>query len=72
MTIEEIEGYFTGVELPESATIDTGVVIEDIPLFLRSHFSFIRENPGKKSTEVYFDRLQRLIAIMDAKTNNES
>lgn len=65
MTIEEIEGYFTGVELPQSATIDSGVVIEDIPLFLKSHFSFIRENAGKKSTEVYFDRLRKLVAIMD-------
>ena len=65
MTIEEIEGYFTGIELPQTATIDSGVVIEDVPLFLKSHFSFIRENVGKKSTEVYFDRLRRLIAIMD-------
>ena len=65
MTIEEIEGYFTGVELPQSAAIDSGVIIEDVPLFLKSHLSFIRENVGKKSTEVYFDRLRRLIAIMD-------
>jgi len=70
MTVEEIEGYFTGVELPQSAVLDTGVIIEDIPLFLKSHFSFIKENLGKRSTEVYFDRLHKLIAVMDAQTNS--
>jgi hypothetical protein len=71
MTAEEIAGYFTGIALPTKVQIDSGVVIEDVPLFIESHLNYIKANEGKKGTEVYYDRLNRLIAYMEANKGEE-
>jgi hypothetical protein len=71
MTAEELAGYFTGIALPAKVQIDSGVVIEDVPLFIESHLNYIKANEGKKGTEVYYDRLNRLIAYMDANKEGE-
>jgi len=72
MTPEELEGYFTGITLPDQVDIDTGVTIVDVPLFIASHLNYIRANEGKKGTEVYYDRLNRLVAYMEALRNQEA
>lgn len=69
MTAEELEGYFTGITLPTNVQVDTGVVIEDVPLFIESHINYIKANEGKKGTEVYYERLNKLIAYIE--TNND-
>ena len=66
MTAEELEGYFTGITLPSQVDIDSGVTIVEVPLFIESHLNFIKVNEGKKSTEVYYDRLNKLVAFMEA------
>jgi hypothetical protein len=65
MTVDEIKAYFQGIELPQSIQIDTGVVIEDLPLFLQSHIDYLEANPGKKPSEVYLDRIMRLISALE-------
>jgi hypothetical protein len=65
MTVEEIKAYFQGLELPESIQIDTGVVIQDLPLFLQSHIEYLEVNAGKKPSEVYLDRILKLIKALE-------
>jgi hypothetical protein len=72
MTAEELEGYFTGIALPSSVTIDTGVIISDVPLFIESHLNFIKANEGKKATEVYYARINKLIAYMESSNDKEN
>lgn len=72
MTAEELEGYFTGIELPTQVDIDTGVRIVDVPLFIESHLNYIKVNEGKKGTEVYYDRLNRLVAFMESNKDQEA
>lgn len=67
MTVEEIKAYFQGLELPGSIQIDTGVVIEDLPLFLQSHIEYLEVNAGKKSSEVYLDRILKLKKALEAR-----
>lgn len=69
MTAEELEGYFTGIALPSQVDIDSGVTIVDVPLFIESHLNFIKVNEGKKSTEVYYDRLNKLVSFMESITD---
>jgi hypothetical protein len=68
MTVDEIKAYFEGIELPERIQIDPGVVIEDVPLFLRSHIYYLEVNAGKKPAEVYLERVQKLIKALEANT----
>jgi hypothetical protein len=67
MTVEELADYFQGIDLPEQVELVTGVVIMDIPLFLESHFSYIKNNPGLKSTDVFLQRLNDLHNILENK-----
>lgn len=60
MSIEELEAYFTGIELPEKIELEQGVVIEDLPLFLDSHFNYLKNNSDLKSAEVFLIRLNKL------------
>ena len=66
MSIEELEAYFTGIELPEKVELVPGVVIEDLPLFLKSHFSYIKNNGSLKSADVFMLRLHQLHAKLEA------
>ncbi|SEA36177.1 DUF6965 family protein [Pedobacter hartonius] len=66
MSVEELEAYFAGIELPERVELDKGVVIEDIPLFLESHFSYLKKNWDLKSADVFVLRLHQLHAKIEA------
>lgn len=72
MTAEEFEGYFTGISLPQRVDIDSGVTIVDVPLFIESHLNYIKANEGKKGTEVYYDRLNRLVAHIESDRDQEA
>jgi hypothetical protein len=65
MSVEELEAYFTGIELPEKVELVQGVVIEDIPLFLDSHFSYLKKNGDLKSADVFLMRLRQLQAKIE-------
>lgn len=65
MSIEELEAYFAGIELPEKVELVKGVVIEDVPLFLQSHFSYIKANETLKSVDVFIQRLHQLHVILE-------
>ena len=67
MSIEDLEAYYQGIELPDQVELVTGVVIMDVPLFLESHFSYIKANPGLKSADVFLQRLKDLQAILEKK-----
>ena len=67
MTVEEIKAYFEGIELPESVQIDSGVVIQDLPLFIESHIHYLEVNAGKRPAEVYMERIEKLIAALETK-----
>jgi hypothetical protein len=66
MSLEELEAYFAGIELPEKVELVQGVVIEDIPLFLESHFNYLRKNGDLKSADVFLMRLNQLHAKIEA------
>jgi len=67
MSLEELQAYFEGIDLPGQVELVTGVVIMDLPLFLESHFNYIKANPGLKSTDVFLQRLNDLHAILEKK-----
>ncbi|KEQ30841.1 DUF6965 family protein [Pedobacter antarcticus] len=60
MTIEELEAYFDGIELPAQIDLEAGVVIADVPLFLESHLSYVKNSGSLKSADVFVKRLHQL------------
>jgi len=71
MSIEELEAYFTGIELPQKIELIQGVMIEDLPLFLDSHLSYVKKNESLKSAEVFIQRLHQLHAKMETLNGQE-
>lgn len=67
--ISEIENYFKSVIISEKQIkLNSHSTIIDIPLFLESHLSFIRENDNKKVLIPYLQRLQELRKVIENRT----
>ncbi|RAJ35464.1 DUF6965 family protein [Pedobacter cryoconitis] len=60
MSIEELEAYFTGINLPEQIELERGVMVMNLPLFLESHLTYIKINHELRSAEVFIHRLHQL------------
>lgn len=71
MTVEELEAYFNGITLPEKVELVKGVVIEDLPLFLESHFNYIKANETLKSVDVFLQRLHQLHDKLEEAKHNQ-
>lgn len=69
MSIEELEAYFEGIELPGKIELEKGVLIDDLPLFLNSHLSYVKNNGDLKSAEVFVIRLHQLHARLEELQN---
>lgn len=60
MSIEELEAYFTGINLPDQIELERGVMVMNVPLFLESHLNYVKINPDLRSAEVFVHRLHQL------------
>jgi len=63
-TAEEWEAAFHGIELPQTAELATGVVINDVQGFLEKSFEILRHG-GERVSEPVRWRLQRLLDIVN-------
>lgn len=58
MKIDELEAWFKNVELPAAPLyLNPATKINDVELFLESHFAPLRHNPITKMNEPLLDRL---------------
>ncbi|TKC62496.1 hypothetical protein FBD94_09785 [Pedobacter hiemivivus] len=62
MTAEDWEAAFHGIELPETAQIDTGVFISNVPGFLEKSFAILHGGNERVAEPVRW-RLQKLLDI---------
>jgi len=65
MTVEDWEAAFHGIELPETAQLDTGVIITDVQGFLEKSFTILRAGNNRVCTPVEW-RLQKLLDMVNA------
>ena len=64
ITAEDWEAAFHGIELPQTAELATGVVINDVPGFLEKSFEILRNGTPRVCEPVRW-RLQRLLEIVN-------
>lgn len=66
--IQELKDYFNSIELPiETVYLDPSARINDVTLFLKSHFKALEENPDSKVNEPIKSRLLKLKEILESK-----
>lgn len=67
--IQELKNYFNSIEIPkESVYLDPSARINDVALFLKSHFKALEENPDSKVNEPIKSRLLKLKEILELKS----
>ncbi|WP_316819319.1 DUF6965 family protein [Pedobacter nyackensis] len=64
MTAEDWEAAFHGIELPETAQLDSGVIISNVAGFLEKSLAILRGG-NQRVTEPVEWRLQKLLDIVN-------
>lgn len=70
MTIEELEAYFEGIDLPESVYLNQATKISDVKKFVTSHLITVKTHGHIKAYASFYDRLVQLKDILEQHTNN--
>lgn len=60
MTIDELEAYFKGLQLPQSVELNKGVKITDVKKFVASHIAVLKSYGLKPISKPFYDRLMQL------------
>ncbi len=71
MTIEELEAYFEGIDLPETVYLNQATKIVDVKKFIRSHIITVKAHGHIKAYASFMDRLIQLRDIVEAQKNQE-
>lgn len=66
MTIEELEAYFEGIDLPESVYLNKATKIIDLKQFIRSHLITVKAHGHIKAYSSFMERLIELKNILEA------
>jgi hypothetical protein len=72
MTIEELEAYFTGIDLPETMTLYPGVTISNVRTCVDSHLEVLNAKGDLKIYAGFKLRLLRIIEILESADVSET
>ena len=71
MTIDELEAAFIGIDLPDEAELYPGVIVRDLPKFIASHITTIKNASNARMSDAFVDRLVRLLEIINERNDEE-
>lgn len=66
MTIEELEAYFSGIDLPPSLELDPGLKVNDVALCIQTHITLLKLHGNVRPFECFYDRLIRIKEMIEA------
>lgn len=66
MTIEELEAYFEGIDLPERVVLNQATTIVDVKKFIKSHIITVKAHGHIRAYESFLDRLIQLKDIIES------
>jgi hypothetical protein len=69
MTIEELEAYFEGIDLPESVYLNEATKIVDVKKFIHSHLITVKAHGHIRAYASFMDRLIQLKDILEGQRN---
>ena len=72
MTIEELDDYFTGIDLPETMQLYPGVHVSNVRVCVDAHFDVLREKGDLKIYAGFKERLLRIKEILESGQNPEA
>ncbi|WP_432710970.1 DUF6965 family protein [Pedobacter sp.] len=72
MTIEELEAYFEGIDLPESVYLNEATKIIDLPKFIKSHVITVKAHGHIRAYQSFYDRLLQLKEILETQHSDST
>lgn len=70
--ITELEEFFKISKIPdEPIRIDSGSIITDLKLFIRTHLLIVRSQNGNMRYKPYLDRMRLLKSLIEDKNGNK-
>jgi hypothetical protein len=72
MTIEELDAYFTGIDLPETMVLYPGVVVSDVKVCVASHLEVLHAKGELKVYAGFKYRLLRIKEILESPEPSET
>ena len=68
--ISELENYFESIDIPtQPVKLNSYSTITNCTLFLRSHFSAVKDNNGNETFLPYLNRLKELKQVLTINSN---
>lgn len=71
MSLDELEAYFSSLELPKSIQLDECTWVNDVQKLIDSNISYLRANTGNKGYMPYYNQLIQLKDAITTKENME-
>ena len=62
--IEELETYFSSVNITEPIKMNKHSIINNVPLFIKGHLGVVKKNNGNSTFLTYLERLKQLKTIL--------
>lgn len=72
MTVEELEAYFEGIDLPESVYLNKATKIVEVKKFIKSHLITVKAHGHIKAYSSFLDRLIQLKDILEAQRESQT
>jgi hypothetical protein len=67
-TIEELEAYFTNIQIPETVVVNRGITWNNVPQHVKQYITLIKQRGlGLYTTRPSYERLVQLKAILSQK-----
>lgn len=71
MTVEELEDYFSGIELPQSMELYPGTTLNDVRHCVETHIDVLKIYGNIKPYECFHDRLLKIKEFVEKAQENE-
>ncbi|MBE9598121.1 hypothetical protein [Pedobacter sp. MC2016-24] len=65
MTIEELEAYFSGIDLPQSLDLYPGTRVNDVTKCIETHLVVLKIHGNVRPFECFYDRLIKIKEIIE-------
>lgn len=66
MTIEELEAYFSGIDLPQSLELSPGTRVNDVAHCIQTHLVVLKIHGNVRPFEGFYDRLIKIKEIIES------
>lgn len=71
MTVQELEDYFSGIDLPQTLDLYPGTKLNDVKQCVETHLHVLKVYGHVRPYECFYDRLIKIKEMVEQQQENE-